>query len=96
MADTNSSSMETDPSKSTQELSEEIWSGLDNNAIASLYQQLGYVPLILIHGHGVDLYNNRKIYVCHGPTGGDWGPKKVASQFPYFSPSSESVLPAFG
>ena len=43
MADPNSGSMETDAPKSTQEFSEEIWSGLDNNAIASLYQQLEYV-----------------------------------------------------
>jgi len=35
--------METDPQKPNSEFSEEIWNGLDNNAIASLYQQLGYV-----------------------------------------------------
>ena len=37
------SSMDMDAMKSTQEYSEEMFSGLDNNAITSLYNQLGYV-----------------------------------------------------
>lgn len=42
MADQNPDSMDLDPSKGHAEFSDEIWSGLDNNAITSLYQQLGY------------------------------------------------------
>lgn len=34
--------METDASKPNGDLGDELWAGLDNSAMASLYQQLGY------------------------------------------------------
>lgn len=45
MSDHQMSSMDLDAMKSTQEYSEEMFSGLDNNAITSLYNQLGYVTV---------------------------------------------------
>lgn len=39
----NPSSMEADPNKAANEASEDFFSMLDNNAMTSLYQQLGYV-----------------------------------------------------